>query len=102
MLLRFYNIFYNDWEKVNDLCWHRTPLYSKTFYGTIKIVAMVEFKQQKMNHIWYPEFTGDLDFLQEIYDKLDTPISFKRSQEVMAMNYVDSFLLKMNRLKAFI
>ncbi len=104
MSIRFNNIFYNDWEKVGELCWQRMPLYPKVSHGEIKLVAMIDFeiKPAKATPIWYPEFTGDIDFLQEIYDRSNNKILFKRNQEKIAMNHVDQFLFKIDRLKAFI
>lgn len=104
MTIRFNNKFYNDWEKVGELYWHRTPLYPKASNGEIKIVSMImgKIKPPQMDVIWYPEFTGDLVFLQEIFDRTNDQVIFKKSQAKMAMDYTDKFLFKIDRLKAFI
>ena len=46
--------------------------------------------------LWYPKFYGDLYILQSIYHG---PESFKRTEE--AKQYIDEFLIRANKMKAF-
>lgn len=91
------NHHYDDWQ-ANFLSWNRKTSYPRLVYGKVSI-CLTEYKKEI---IWYPEFVGELISFQEIYDQANGDIIFKHSQEKMAMDYVDQFVTKMNKLAVFL
>lgn len=99
MILKFDGTYFSEWMKISQFCWQRPYLYypSKTIVSPISI-KLVDVRDSRG---WYPDFFGEFEFLQSIYDKLDLNI-FPQSQEKMAMNDIDNFLIKIDKIKAFI
>lgn len=91
-------IDFEEWERYSPTQWVRLENrpHSDTYLSIVKI-----YGRHTEGHAWYPEFYGKFDFLNEIYATSTRFKEFKYNEEKEAMKYVDEFLLRMAKLKAF-
>lgn len=53
-------------------------------------------------YTWKPSFCNELQYLQKVYDDTIGDKKFGRNEEKLAMDYIDQFLIRMNKLRVFI
>jgi len=54
------------------------------------------------SYTWKVLFWNDLQYLQKVYDDTIGNKKFGRNEEQLAMDYVDQFMIRMNKLLVFI
>jgi hypothetical protein len=96
--MKFGKIKFMDWHHESSHKWIR---YEDNFpaLSTIHIVKI--YGRYTEGYAWYPEFHGEMNFMNEIYAYTTGFKEFKYNGENEAKKYVDDFLIRMDKLKVF-
>lgn len=88
------NLISLDWIKIYEY------LFVKTFFKLGNWYVGVAWVDLNKSNNWHPKFRGKLEYLQEHYDQL-----FKKEFDISEINiakqYVDEFMIKMDKLLVF-
>lgn len=97
--MKIFNTIYTEWKYCNPHEWAR---YEDKWLPDSSIHLIKIYGRHDIAHTaWHPEFIGKLAFMNEIYANITNYKEFKYNEEREAMKYVDEFLLRVAKLKAF-
>lgn len=91
-------IYFENWKEYSPTQWVRLENrpFSNTYLSIVKI-----YGRHTEGYAWYPNFHGEFEYLNESYAISTGFKEFKYNEEKEAMKYVDEFLLRLAKLKAF-
>ncbi len=62
----------------------------------------VKLRYEKLYPRWYPEFSGDLHYLSNMFEEHGSIGNYKHKHHELAMEQVDKFLIRMGKLTLFL
>jgi len=92
--MKFGNLELQDWEAFG-------PVFIKQSFSD-KNFAKITLTKEYPSYTWKVLFWNDLQYLQKVYDDTIGNKKFGRNEEQLAMDYVDQFMIRMNKLLVFI
>lgn len=95
--MRLEDLKLSDWQEYGSTEWVKNQ--EGKLFGPVSIVKV--FARFKNGYAWYPIFHDRLAFLQTIYDHSTNYKEFDWNCQKEAMDFVDQFLLRLDKLKAF-
>ena len=99
--MKFSKYTLSEWEEISPTTWRTTSATFDYPMANAWVLLYKIYARHSQGFAWYPEFGGELSFLQKYYDDITSFKEFKYNELEPATKYVDEFLIRMNNLKAF-
>ena len=93
----------DQWYRVSLSRWIRYFEYQDDayHYGIKIFLSKIDSRHGADYYVWYPEFVDELVMLQNIYDETTSYKEFNWNEEVKAMEFIDQFVSRMDKLWVF-
>ena len=100
--MKFGNIELGNWESFGPIFLKQGFKKNSGIINFAPICLDKLYSSTSSSYVWKVSFCNELQYLQKIYDDALGDKKFGRDEEKLAMNYVDQFLIRMNKLRVFI
>ncbi len=97
-LIKICGINLHDWQKYSSTEYVRNQ--DGKLFGPVSIIKI--YSRYGLGHAWYPEFSDQLDFIQKIYDESTNYKEFDWDRQEEGMDFIDDFLRRLDKIKAFL
>lgn len=91
--MKFGKIILLDWTKNSPTRWVRNSL--NMFEAPVNVVKI--YSIHSTGYAWYPMFLDNFEFLTNVYKDITNSKEFKYNEEQLAMQFVDEFLIRVNK-----